>query len=149
MVLESAICVCERQVVGRRPVGEVLRGLRKYGCVGDISFVGGSGGLWSFRMACSLADACCHHPAQFSYQQVLDFPVKSAEVKRSICCSSLQLGENVEVLYEIVKEQFDKFLPNYSFEILFIDNKLKDSSIPVVYRSVLIIAKICLFSFFL
>lgn len=36
--------------------------------------------------------------------------------------------KNVEPMYEAVKAQFEKFLPGYEFELLFIDNKSNDDT---------------------
>lgn len=36
--------------------------------------------------------------------------------------------DNVEPLYKAIKEEFKKELPNYNYEILFIDNKSKDKT---------------------
>lgn len=46
----------------------------------------------------------------------------------SIMIPTYNEEENVELLYEAIKEEFKKNLKNYKYEILFIDNKSKDNT---------------------
>ncbi len=46
----------------------------------------------------------------------------------SIMVPTYNEEENVELMYQALKDMFKKDLPNYQYEILFIDNKSKDST---------------------
>ena len=46
----------------------------------------------------------------------------------SIMVPTFNEEENVELMYEALKDMFQKKLHNYQYEILFIDNKSKDGT---------------------
>lgn len=48
--------------------------------------------------------------------------------KISIMIPTYNEEENVELLYETIKKEFNEYLKNYKYEILFIDNKSKDNT---------------------
>ena len=52
--------------------------------------------------------------------------------KISVLVPTFNEEENVELMYEALKDMFQKKLHNYQYEILFIDNKSKDGTRKII-----------------